>query len=115
MGSYNYIIVPKIKLIIEVNSSIDEDNLDFDVFEKFLKEVENFDDDILEKKYKDLTLKDLAGLINVSDNTYIFDEIYNKLFLYWIKIRELEFEIISEYSFDKEKYLKKGYHYLGLS
>lgn len=111
MGWTNFIIVPKLKFAIEVNRSINTDDCDsdFETFEEFVEETEKFDDEIEYKNYKELNLKDLASLIKVSENIHIFNEIYNELFIWWLKLRGFEFEIMHEDDFNKGNYKEKGF------
>lgn len=120
MGWSNYIIIPNWKLIIEVSreiddlkdyeetaidKAIDEDNIDYD---------DHFDGDniidIGNVSINKITVKDLVELYKRYDIVESLSGMdYNKLLLYWLKNRGIEFNITSEYNIDIEKYIKEGY------
>jgi hypothetical protein len=120
MGWSNYIVIPKWKLLIEVSRDIneladyeqtaidkiiDDENLDYDT---------HFDgEDVVEMgnvPIGQVTIRDLAELYKRHDIVQSLAGMdYNKLFLYWLKNRGIDFSIQSEYSIDVKEYIKEGY------
>jgi len=120
MGWSNYIIIPKFKLLIEVSRSvdniaeyeetaiekaIDEENIDYDTY----LEGENIVDmgDIPISK---ITVKNLSALYKKYEIVYSLSGMdYDKLLLFWLKNRGIEFQIKSEHNIDFDEYDKEGY------
>ena len=120
MGWSNFIVIPKWKLIIEVprevenledyyqiaiDNAIDEDNIG-------LGEHSEGEDiiDVENVPINKITIKDLAELHRRYDIIQSLSGMdYNKFFLFWLKKREIEFSIESEYGIDFGKYEKDGY------
>ena len=120
MGWSNYIVIPRWKLLIEVSrdvndladyekAAIDEiigsDSLDFDT---------HFDgEDVVEMgnvPISEITIRDLAELYKRHDIVQSLAGMdYNKLFLYWLKSRGIDFGVKSEYTIDIKEYVKDGY------
>lgn len=111
MGCSDFIVVPKLKIVLRVSSRLDKEDVKY--IDKFLNQCEDFDDEISDKKYRDLTLKDLSKLINLTDSTWVFKEIYTDIFLvYWLDKNEIEYEIKHENDIDEESMKEKGYKFL---
>jgi hypothetical protein len=120
MGWSNYIVIPKWKLLIEVSRDIneladyeqtaidkiiDDENLDYDT---------HFDgEDVVEMgnvQIGQVTIRDLAELYKRHDIVQSLAGMdYNKLFLYWLKSRGIDFSVQSEYGIDVKEYVKEGY------
>ncbi len=120
MGWSNCIIIPKWKLLIEVsrdvndiadyeetaiNKAIDEDNIDYET---------HFDEenivDMGDVPINKITIKDLVELYKRFDIVQSLCGMdYNKLLLYWLKNRGIEFRIESEYNINVEELTKEGY------
>jgi hypothetical protein len=120
MGWSNYIVIPKWKLLIEVSRDvneladyeqaaidkiIDDENLDYDT---------HFDgEDVVEMgnvPISQVTIRDLAELYKRHDIVQSLAGMdYNKLFLYWLKSRGIDFSVQSEYGTDAKEYIKEGY------
>ncbi len=120
MGWSNYIIIPKWRLFIEVprdvndiadyeetaiNKAIDEDNIDYET---------HFDEenivDMGDVPINKITIKDLVELYKRFDIVQSLCGMdYNKLLLYWLKNRGIEFSIESEYNINVEELTKEGY------
>lgn len=122
MGWSNYIIIPAWKVLIEVpreiddieeyehraiERAIDEDNFEYEHLEgEDIKDIINIGNVPINK----ITVRDLAELYKRYDIVQSLTGMdYNKLLLFWLKIREIEFKIEPEYNMDKEKYKSEGY------
>lgn len=122
MGWSNYIVIPRWKLLIEVSRDINEiadyektaldkiidgdDNLDYEThFDgESVVDMENV-------PVGQITIRDLAELYKRYDIVQSLAGIdYNKLLLYWLKSRGIDFSIKSEYDFDVDKYVEEGYN-----
>lgn len=68
------------------------------------------DIDISSLKVSDITIKDLCTLASAYENSssLAFMEV-DKLFLYWLKNRDIKYEIKSEFGIDLKKYKEDGY------
>jgi len=118
MSWSNYIIIPKLKLIIEVSRDIDEGEYYeyedeaknfFDLIEYIREE---FDYDSLETPLKSITLKDLSHILQVARKSvdallHIYD--YDYLLIYWLISRNIKFEIMNEFEFNEKKNKFKDY------
>ena len=120
MGWSNYIVIPKLKLLIEVSRNvediedyeeaaidkvIDEDNIDYDAH----CEGENVID-MGDVSISKITIKDLTELYKSYDMVQSLSGMdYNKLLLYWLKGRDIEFSVKSEYDVDVIECIKEGY------
>jgi len=111
MGWVNFIVVPKLKLAVETSRHLDElHDFRIEAMEKLFKDEEESLLDMLEKKYSDLTLEDLNNLINMAKITdKLMDIELDELLLLWLHFKDIKYEIVSEYNFDKEKAKKEGY------
>lgn len=114
MGWCNYIIIPKLKLVVEVSNSVNMDDVEIFIgdFKKFIDLVEDFDSEIFEKKFKDIAMGDFSKLVGLSESansTFLdFSDVLG-LFLF-LDLYSIEYEIISEFDLKKEKY--KGYKFM---
>jgi len=120
MGWSNYIIIPKFKLIIEVprdvdniedyeeiaiEKAIDQNNVGYDGHFNGENTVDMGDVPI-----DKITIKDLAELYRRYDIVESLAGMdYSKLLLFWLKSREIEFQIKSEHNIDTAGYLREGY------
>jgi len=120
MGWSNYIIIPKLKLLIEVareindiedyeevaiEKAIDENNIDYS---------DHFDGedtvDMGNIPIDKITIKDLTELYKRYDIVQSLAGMdYNKLLLFWLKSRGIDFKIESEHNIDINEYNKEGY------
>lgn len=114
MGWSNYIIIPKLKVIIETHREVDD--IEFYQKESLDKIVdeENIDDgvylDLENIKVSEITIKDLALLYKDHEIMQCVRGIHiDKLLLYWLKIKGIGFNVRSEYDVDREKYKSEGY------
>jgi hypothetical protein len=120
MGWSNYIIIPKWKLFIEVSRSVDcledyeetaiekainEENIDFDSHLEGESSVSMGDVPIHK-----ITIKDLTELYRSYDMIQSLSGMdYDKLLLYWLKARNIEFSIESEFEDSVKECIKEGY------
>ena len=112
MGWSNYVVIPKLKLAIEVSREIDEgDNYEyedqaekfFDIT-KFIMEEVSFE--CFEKPLHEITLEDLTDVLRIakeSADTLMYLYHLDKLLIYWLISRNIKFEIISEFQFNERK------------
>jgi len=110
MGWSNYVIIPKLKLVIEISRYADRENLQEEELEDLLKEIDNFNFEILDKKPQELTLSDLSNLVSLARKSIVLEEICIDYFLlWWLELRGIKHEVISEFEFDKRKGEFKNY------
>jgi hypothetical protein len=110
MGWSNYIIIKDWKIIIETDRGVD--SLE-DYIKKSLDNMINNDEesiDLSSLKISDITVKELCTLATAYDNanSLAFMEV-DKLVLYWLKNKNIEYEIKQEFGFDFKKYETDGY------
>jgi len=113
MGWSNYIIIKELKLIIEISRHDDElENYIEKSIDFLINDNCSYSDNIEtdEIKVSNLTLKDLSILVTQYNNTIILKDLnYDKMFLYWLKHRKLDYEIKSEFDINLDEYKKEGY------
>ena len=116
MGWTNYIVIPKLKLVVETSRYVDEVD---EYFVNAFKQLEVYVDaedyiDISEIKVKDLNLKVLSELIKAYDIYIKLSgwEYPEKILLLFLELRNIDYEIIPEWDFKEKKY--KGYTILRL-
>ena len=120
IGWSNYVVIPKMKLLIEVtreisgiadyecvaiDDAISEDNFEYAEHVEG-QEIVDIEDVIIHK----ITIKDLAELhrrYGIVQSLAGIDR--GKLLLYWLKSRSIELSIESEHNIDIDKYNKEGY------
>lgn len=111
MGWSNFIIVEDWKMIIETSKEVYE--LDDYIKESLDKMIDcSIDTDIStsDLKVNDITVKDLCVMAFAYDNASALACIdTDKLFLYWLKSRDITYETKSEFSIDLKEYKKNGY------
>ncbi len=109
MGWSNYIIIPDWKMVIETNRSVNElEDYIKEALEKIIKEVTDLD--LGDLKLSDITIKDLCTLSSAYENTSYLSELdTDKLFLYWLEWKDINYEIESEFNIKLEDYKDKGY------
>ena len=121
MGWSNYIIIPDLKLVIEVTRDVsDIEDFECDAVGNSISE-DNFEHtdhvegedaiDIEDVPIHKITIKDLAELHRRYDMIQSLTGMdYNKLLLYWLKKREIEFNIRPEHGINLKEYEKEGYN-----
>mgnify|MGYP000622027596 CR=1 FL=1 len=117
MSTHQYLLVPTLKLVWDLgNIHIEEEEWErvlnsFSTFERASEDAL----DVMEKKYKDLTMTDLKTLLLIADNLWpLGDE--------WLREPYLVLYIFKKYGYDVElkwetevnlsKLLKKGWKYV---
>jgi len=113
MGWTNYIIVPKLKLIVEVNRGINESNnyqnkaLDYLTDEERLFDVDE-EQNIGDRSIKNLSVKDLTLLFSMYEqSSKISDMETDRFLLYWLESKGIKYEIKSEFQINENNYLEK--------
>lgn len=120
MGWSNYIIIKKWKILIEVSREIDGiEDYENVAIEKAISENsaderthmegENIIDmgDVAINK---ITIRDISELYKAYDIVQSLSGMYNdKLFLFWLKNRGIDFLIESEHNINFDEYEKEGY------
>lgn len=111
MGWSNFIIIEKWKMVIETNRSVSElEDYIKDAIDKMIDNDTEIDIDISDLKVSDITVKDLCTLASAYDNANSLCQLdSDKLFLYWLESRNVEYEIKSEYQTNIEQYKENGY------
>ncbi len=109
MGWSNYIIIPEFKLAIEVSRYVE----DIQEYEKeALYEITEEKDveDVENVKVRDITVKDLTTLYNAHEivSSLTGFEI-DKLLLFWLQNRGIEYEIKSEFEATADQLKDDGY------
>ena len=110
MGWSNYIIIPEFKLAIEVSRYMaDIEEYEKNALYKITEEDEM--EDVENVKVRNITVKDLTTLYNahkiVSSLTGF--EI-DKLLLFWLQNRGIEYEIKSEFDVTTDQLKDEGYN-----
>lgn len=116
MGWSNYIIVPNMKMAIETSRHVEE----LEEYKKVALEeaISEAPDELAEMdnvKVTEMTLKDLKILYTAHErmlNIAGFD--HDKLLLFWLEHRCIDYEIKSQYQIDIEEYKNNGYNIIRL-
>lgn len=115
MGWSNYVIVPTLKLLIEVSRDVDniKDYEIEDINKAIGEENLYYEDDSVDMgniKINDITIKDLTFLY---DGYKIVQAIAglnaNKLLLFWLKSREIDHEVKSQFDINIDELKTEGY------
>jgi hypothetical protein len=110
MGWSNYIIIKDWKMIIETSRYVD--SLEDYIGESLDKMVNNGTEDvnISDLKVSDITINDLCVLASAYENASSLAYMEtDKLFLYWLESKKIEYKIKSEIGLDLKKYKEDGY------
>jgi len=119
MGWTNYIIIPKLKLIVETGRNISESH-DYqnEALDYLTAEERAFDEDeereMSNISITDITMKDISLLYTMYEKSRLISEMEpDRLFLYWLESKGISYEILSEFdildSGKMEQYIKSGY------
>lgn len=120
MGWSNYIIIPEWKVLVEVPREIDDlGEYIYTALENVIDE-ENTDNrtylegeniiDMSDVQINNITIRDLVELYKSYDIVQSLAGIsYDRFFLFWLKKRDIEFSIESEYMVKEKEYEKQGY------
>ena len=112
MGWSNYIIIPSWKIIIETNRNV-QDIEDYikEAIDKMIDYCIDIGVDNSDLKVSDITVKDLCALASAYDNASALSQLdVDKIFLYWLERKNIEYEIKSEYNVDIKQYEENGYN-----
>lgn len=114
MGWSSYIVIPRLKLVIETNREIEDiefyqkESIDEILDEEKIGDGEYFD--LKNVKICEITIKNLALLYKDHEIMKCVRGIHiDRLFLYWLKVKGIDFDIKSESVIDREKYKNEGY------
>lgn len=112
MGWSNYIIIDQWKMLIETNRSVQD--LEDYIKERLDKIIDgDIDVDIStsDLKVSEITIKDLCVMAMALENTTALNGLeIDKLFLYWLERKNIEYKINSEYAIQIDEYKNKGYN-----
>lgn len=114
MGWTNFIVISKLRLVVEVSRNVD-DLLGYErrALDLLLEEDSEFDgfceEPIIEdKRVNELTIADVSILFEAKKISRALKGIdCAKLLLYWLSWRDIEYEIINEYSFQEIEWQEK--------
>lgn len=111
MGWSNWILIPKLKLLIETTRQVKGiEEYRREALEKIIGEDEDEISELDEVKFTDVTLRDLATLYFAYDKMSNIAGIeYDSLFLFWLEHRNIDYKIESEFQMDIREYKKNGY------
>lgn len=111
MGWSNYIIIEDWKMIIETNREVNElETYIKESLDKMIGDDTDIDVSISDLKVSNMTIKDLCALASAYENaSSIACMEADKLFLYWLESKDIEYQIKSEFNLDLKKYKEDGY------
>lgn len=112
MGWSNFIIIEDWKILIESSREVGElEDYIKESLDKIISDTTDIDISISDLKVSDITLKDLCVLASAYENVSALAYMnVDKLLIYWLECREIEYDIKSEYNLDIEEYKEKGYN-----
>lgn len=112
MGWSNFIIIEDWKMIIETSREVYElDNYIKKSIDKIIGNDTDIDISTSDLKVGDITVKDLCAMAFVYENASSLTCMdADKLFLYWLESRDIDYDIKSEFNLDLEEYRKNGYN-----
>lgn len=109
MGWTNFIIIPRLKLVFEISKNVSEL---MDYKKDALLDIDSEEEpvDVLDTKFSDLTVDNLATLTTgYRKYTNLMNISSNEMFLYWLESNGIDYEIVSEYNIQLDDYKKKNY------
>lgn len=113
MGWVEFIIIPKMKVIIDAGRGLVDIGLSESEKQglKHITDEESIEFIELDQiKIKDLNLKDIKNFIKATDLMNQLSGInINKFLLFWLEQRNIDYKIISELSKEWEEFDKTGY------
>lgn len=111
MGWSNYIIIEDWKMMIETNREVGElENYIKESLDKMIGNDTYIDESASNLKVSEITIKELCALASVYDNASSLACIeIDKLFLYWLEGKDIEYDIKSEFNLDLKKCKEQGY------
>ena len=101
MGSSNYIIIDELKMAIEITRHVDSiEPYEQGAIEK-ITEMDCLDDGLQGKKVSELTVGDVQCMGEMYETAMALQEMHPiKFLLYWLSLRNVAYQIISEYELD---------------
>lgn len=118
MGWSNFIIIDTLKLVIETNREVDDiEDYEKDALSK-MTDIDEFYDmdtdiDMQDIKINEISIGNLAVLYNAYKNASSITDMHrDKFLLYWLTVKEIEYDIKSEHNIDLEYYIENGYNIL---
>lgn len=111
MGWSNYIIIEDWKMIIETNREVNElEDYIKKSLDKMISDDTDVDISISDLKVSDITISHLCALASAYENASSLACIdTDKLFIYWLEGKGIEYDIKSEFNIDLKKYKESGY------
>lgn len=106
----SYLIIENMKLVVEIADIDDIESFEKSALDQITNEknIDEFDIDIDETDVSDLTFREAVVLYKAHDIINTISGIkVDKMFLYWLKNRNIEFSIESD--IDMAKYQRDGY------
>lgn len=116
MGWSNYIIIDKWKMIIETNREVDEleDYIEHAI-DNIIDNDIDVDVDTSDLKINSMTVKDLCIMAFLYENASALCGLHiDKLLLYWLKHKNIDYDTKSEYNIDVGQYKDKGYKIISI-
>lgn len=121
MGWSNYIIIPKLKLIVETTRNINELHdyqkkaLDYLTDEERIYDTDE-EQEVGDIPIQDVTVQDISLLYTIYDQANKISEMEpDKFFLYWLESKGIDYEILTEFDIgDKLEEYKNTYIILRL-
>lgn len=111
MGWSNYIIIEEWKMIIETSREVDElETYIKESLDKMTSDDTDIDVNTSDLKVSEITINHLCTLVSAYDNASSLARMEtDKLFLYWLESKGIEYQIKSEFNIDLKKYKENGY------
>ena len=111
MGWSNYIIIEDWKMIIETNREVGElEDYIKESLDKMISDDTDIDVSVSDLKVSEITINHLCTLASAYENaSSLACTDADKLFLYWLESRDIEYDIKSEFNLDLKKYKEDGY------
>lgn len=106
----SYLIIEKMKLVIEIANIGDIEKYEKIAIDKIIDEkiIDDFDIDIDDTEVSKLSFKEAVILYNAHDIVKSLSGIdVDKILLYWLKNRNIEYEVESD--IDESAYQRDGY------
>ena len=108
----SYLVIENMKLVVEIEDIEDIEEVQKTAMDEMVNEnnIDEFDIDIDETGVSQLSFKEATILYKAHDmiKTILGIDI-DKLLLYWLKNRNIEYSIESESDMDISKYQRDGY------
>jgi hypothetical protein len=111
MGWVNYIVIEKLKLAIEISRSVEEISEWETKAIDYLTDEERYDDNEAgQVELSKINIDTLTNIYNTYSKASSMAGMYpDKFLLYWLDSRGIEYEVISEYTKNREALISEGY------